>query len=205
MCWCINPKKNAFEVLRRESLCAYLSISLRPWLKMSGPKQCKKQPLTEARSDVLMEEMSLYAEQMQIKPLLQQYLQRLVLAKPLDPIAFLIDEINNEPIRPVLPLPPVDPNPEVALLDLRRPVTKLALLKGVYGQFDESDGKGLVNRAVMLVALQKTPKVLLETFPKHSKALPAAIERMRVTKDGNLTWDEFSTAALECLACPGMR
>merc|ERR1711924_177781 len=85
-----------------------------------------------------------------------------------------------------------------------RPVTKVALLKGIFGEFD-TNKTGLVSRAEMLVALQKSPKILLETFPKHAKALPAAIERMRVTKDGMLTWDEFSTASLECLAAPGSR
>jgi hypothetical protein len=50
--------------------------------------------------DELMEDMRAYAEHQQIKALLGEYLRRVILRKPADPIAFLIEEISNSPFKP---------------------------------------------------------------------------------------------------------
>ena len=50
--------------------------------------------------DELMEDMCAYAEHQQIKALLGEYLRRVILRKPADPIAFLIEEISNSPFMP---------------------------------------------------------------------------------------------------------
>ena len=51
----------------------------------------------DPRSAVLMEEMSIFADQNQVKAILHEYLRRILLEKPADPISFLINEIKTNP------------------------------------------------------------------------------------------------------------
>ncbi len=46
----------------------------------------------------IIDEICKYAEEQQIKTLLQEYLKRVVLAKPNDPIQFLIKSIEENPL-----------------------------------------------------------------------------------------------------------
>jgi hypothetical protein len=51
-------------------------------------------------NDEIIEEICKYAEKYAIKDMLQEYLKRVILAKPADPVAFLIKTIEENPVLP---------------------------------------------------------------------------------------------------------
>ena len=57
----------------------------------------------------IIDDICKYAEEYQIKAILQEYLKRVILAKPNDPVQFLIKTIEENPV----PLP----NAEVAAVE----------------------------------------------------------------------------------------
>eukprot|EP00953_Heterococcus_sp_UTEX-ZZ885_P020740 11605-Heterococcus_DN1.PRE.2 len=57
-------------------------------------------PLTLPSNTVLMEEMAMYAEKLDVDAMFQEYLKRVLLEKPQDPIAFLIAQIKQNPFTP---------------------------------------------------------------------------------------------------------
>jgi hypothetical protein len=153
-----------------------------------------------------MEEMSIFAMKVQAKELLSEYLRRVVLEKPDDPIAFLVNEIKTNPHVP----PPVEDQPDgrseeekAKFLDLRRDETKMDLLREIFDRFD-SRKNGKVPRSKVLVAFKTEKSLLLEKFPKHVVELPRALERMECgNKEGLLAWPAFSNGCMSCLAGPG--
>ena len=152
----------------------------------------------------LMETMSIFATQHQVKALLEEYMRRVVARKPVDPVAFLIDEITENPFVPPPAPAPVDARPVedlMACLDLRPWRTKERLLRGLFRRFERPDGK--VDRGEMLANLQASPTIMLQDFPRHAKDLPRAIERIPTDRDGLLEWDPFLAAAEAALAGPG--
>lgn len=50
--------------------------------------------------DEIIDSICQYSEQRQIKRILQEYLKRLILQKPADPIKFLIESIEKDPFVP---------------------------------------------------------------------------------------------------------
>ena len=51
-------------------------------------------------NEVIIGEICDYAERYQIKALLSEYLKRLILEKPADPVSFLQDQLKNKPFVP---------------------------------------------------------------------------------------------------------
>jgi hypothetical protein len=160
----------------------------------------------DALSKPLMEEMSIYALKMSTKEMMQHYLKRILLEKPADPLAFLIQEIKSSPYE----VPPVpedeDERPEeekAKFLDLRRDETKMDMLRDLFDRYDPKK-TGVVARAQVLVAFQTTA-VLLKSFPKHATSLCTALERMNCgNKEGSLTFECFSAGLMEALQAPGL-
>ncbi len=152
-----------------------------------------------------MEEMSIYAVKVQVKELLAEYLRRVLLEKPTDPVQFLIQQIKE---RPFLPQPPEEASDlrseeeKARYLDLRRDETKMALLKELFDKF--ASEKRCVSRSTLLVAFQADRTLLLERFPKHRHTFPKFLELIDCgNKEGELTWKSFSTGMMACLASPG--
>ena len=61
----------------------------------------------ETENEDIITSICAYAETYQIKELLKEYLKRVVLAKPKDPVQFLIDTIKKDPYDTV-PMAPED-------------------------------------------------------------------------------------------------
>ena len=139
----------------------------------------------------------------QVKELLQEYLKRVLVEKPDDPIDFLIGEIKKKPFTPPPAAEDIDTRSEEQKsksLDLRREETKMDLLKDIFDRFDPK-GTGQIARAKVLVAFKTESSLLLSTFPKHVFELPRALEHMDCgNKEGLLSWQAFSEGCLECLA-----
>ena len=53
--------------------------------------------MKDGKSAVLSEEMSIFADQTHVKEMLHEYLRRVLLSKPDDPISFLMEEIKKDP------------------------------------------------------------------------------------------------------------
>ncbi len=51
------------------------------------------------QSQAIIEEICEYSETHQVKELLQEYMKRLVLNKPQDPVSFLIKSIEDKPFQ----------------------------------------------------------------------------------------------------------
>lgn len=157
-----------------------------------------------AASAELMQHMSIFAEQARVKMLLQEYMRRVVLRKPQDPIAYLINDISKNPFVPPEPQAPVDLrslDERERCVDARPLQRKLDLLRHIFDGF--ADASGRMNRGKFLAALDQNPSLLLEAFPRHARAIPRCLEALPATRDGLVTWDAFSDAALHCLAAPG--
>ena len=157
-------------------------------------------------SGPLMEEMSIYAVKTGVKEMLEEYLRRVLLQKPKDPLEFLIKEIKENPfVAPPEP-EPVDDRPEevkAKFLDIRRDETKMDLLREIFDRFDPKK-TGTVARAQVLVAFQNEKALLLEKFPKHVTELPMALEKMDCgNKHGKMSWEVFSAGLMEALKKPG--
>jgi hypothetical protein len=56
--------------------------------------------MEKSEEDQIVDQICEYAEKSQIKALLQEYLKRLVLEKPEDPLEFLIKSISSDPFVP---------------------------------------------------------------------------------------------------------
>lgn len=50
--------------------------------------------------EVIIDEICAYAEEKQIKEILQEYLKRIILEKPDNPLRFLINTIKKNPVEP---------------------------------------------------------------------------------------------------------
>lgn len=155
-----------------------------------------------------MEEMSIFADKYNVKDMLQEYLRRVLLHKPEDPVAFLISEIKNNPYTPDTVEEEKDDRPEELrskFIDMRDEGDKTDLLREIFVHFDKKN-RGLVNRAELLVGLKAKPQLLLERFPKHIAEISKTIEKMECgSKDGVVSWDQFSAELLACLSEPGGR
>ena len=131
----------------------------------------------------LMHEMSIWATQHRPKLILTEYMRRLVLAQPPDPLEFLKSQHGSNPSCP-------------GLIILRsrtrgrsrsrrsgwtcRLNTKKASLRRVFDRF--ANKEGLVKVAKLLVDCEENPTILLEACPKHARDLPLALEKV-VTVD----------------------
>ena len=77
-----------------------------------------------------MEEMSIYALKAGVKELLEEYLKRVLLEKPKDPLQYLIEEIKNNPfvVSPQEEVVDTRPDEEKKKFhDLRRDETKMGM------------------------------------------------------------------------------
>jgi hypothetical protein len=150
-----------------------------------------------------MEEMSIFALKSQSKELLGEYLKRVLLEKPEDPIDFLIKEIKSKPFSPPQASCDLDGRSEeekMKWLDLRREETKIVLLKEIWEIFDPKQS-GTISRAKLLLELKTDKSILLGRFPKHKIEIPLALELVNCgNKDGNLSWERFAEGLLKCLA-----
>ena len=78
----------------------------------------------------LMEEMSIYALKAGVKELLEEYLKRVLVEKPKDPLQYLIEEIKNNPfvVSPQEEVVDTRPDEEKKKFhDLRRDETKMGM------------------------------------------------------------------------------
>lgn len=57
----------------------------------------------DTENQEIIESICSYAEQYKIKEILQEYLKRLVVEKPADPLNFLIKTIQENPHEPTVP------------------------------------------------------------------------------------------------------
>eukprot|EP00619_Florenciella_sp_RCC1007_P003465 CAMPEP_0205905856 /NCGR_PEP_ID=MMETSP1325-20131115/1596_1 /ASSEMBLY_ACC=CAM_ASM_000708 /TAXON_ID=236786 /ORGANISM="Florenciella sp., Strain RCC1007" /LENGTH=164 /DNA_ID=CAMNT_0053271807 /DNA_START=90 /DNA_END=584 /DNA_ORIENTATION=+ len=164
--------------------------------------------MKDAQSAVLSEEMSIFADQTHVKEMLHEYLRRVLLNKPDDPISFLMDEIKRDPfVIPTLkPMPDDRPEEEKAKhIDARPAEEKMALLKDIFDKFDTGQ-TGSVVRAEMLVGFMEDKSILLSSFPKHTSEIPQALELLDCgKKEGTITFEKFADGMMECLAVPGGR
>lgn len=157
-------------------------------------------------SKPLMEEMSIYAVKMGVKEMMEEYLRRVLLEKPKDPLEFLVKEIKENPFKPAPEPEIVDDRSEeekAKFLDSRPDETKMELLRGIFDRFDPKK-TGKVARAQVLVAFKTDQTLLLEAFPKHVTSLPVALEKMDCgNKDGSISFETFSSGLMEALKVPG--
>jgi len=51
----------------------------------------------EGENEQIIDEICTYAKDYQIKEMLQEYLRRIILAKPKDPVKFLLQTIQDKP------------------------------------------------------------------------------------------------------------
>eukprot|EP00616_Rhizochromulina_sp_CCMP1243_P017074 CAMPEP_0118994156 /NCGR_PEP_ID=MMETSP1173-20130426/56351_1 /TAXON_ID=1034831 /ORGANISM="Rhizochromulina marina cf, Strain CCMP1243" /LENGTH=175 /DNA_ID=CAMNT_0006945423 /DNA_START=36 /DNA_END=563 /DNA_ORIENTATION=+ len=162
----------------------------------------------DQKSAVLMEEMSIFADRFQVKEVLQEYLRRVLLAQPTDPIAFLINEIKTNPHTPAAISRPVDERGEdvkAKYMEHREEGEQVVLLKQLFDVFDPK-GTGYAKRAEILVGMKEKPTLFLETFPMHFQEIYQCVEDMECgSKDGIVSWDQFSAELLTCLKAPGGR
>lgn len=215
----------------------------------------------------LPQHMSIFADKTRIKSLLQEYMRRIVLHRPADPVSFLLSEIS-EVRRPKVPPSfaiftliffglvqhPFSPDTNPVHVDARsdaqkrawldtRPVhVKVELLRKLFNEY--ADKSGNLNRGKFLVryssfvSLSKGPNILHSVvlggtsrqsntpgrgFPAtregHSMViyfnislpLPVderlfifrCVETLPATREGLVTWSDFSQAAVKCLSLPG--
>ena len=118
----------------------------------------------------LMHEMSIWATQHRPKLILTEYMRRLVLAQPPDPLEFLKNEIRTNPVVPgPYNIEEPDNRPiaeQEKRLDVRSLNTKKAALRRVFDRF--ANKEGLVKVAKLLVDCEENPTILLEACPKHA-------------------------------------
>eukprot|EP00640_Fibrocapsa_japonica_P006680 CAMPEP_0113941356 /NCGR_PEP_ID=MMETSP1339-20121228/7289_1 /TAXON_ID=94617 /ORGANISM="Fibrocapsa japonica" /LENGTH=171 /DNA_ID=CAMNT_0000945475 /DNA_START=125 /DNA_END=640 /DNA_ORIENTATION=+ /assembly_acc=CAM_ASM_000762 len=161
-----------------------------------------------SKNEILMEEMALYAEKYSIQALMQEYMQRLVLSKPSDPVKFLIEEISKRPYVPPPSQIPEDKRPanEQRMFRDKRPgPEKEDLLLELFNMF-RRDVNEKVPKAKMLVKLRRDKEILLERFPKHFHELLRTMEMTPAHEQtGMISWDEFYPPLMECLSGPGGR
>ena len=180
-----------------------------PSTRRACPK--KKRTMTAARkpqsqgSRELMHEMSIWATQHRPKLILTEYMRRLVLAQPPDPLEFLKNEIRTNPVVPgPYNIEETDERPiaeQEKRLDVRSLNTKKASLKRVFDRF--ANKEGLVKVAKLLVDCEENPTILLEACPKHARDLPLALEKV-VTEGGLMDWAAFRDCGLQCMSGPGL-
>ena len=189
------------------------STSRRPALTIdpTSPRPKTKRTMTAARkpqsqgSRELMHEMSIWATQHRPKLILTEYMRRLVLAQPPDPLEFLKNEIRTNPVVPgPYNIEETDERPiaeQEKRLDVRSLNTKKASLRRVFDRF--ANKEGLVKVAKLLVDCEENPTILLEACPKHARDLPLALEKV-VTEGGLMDWAAFRDCGLQCMSGPGL-
>jgi hypothetical protein len=153
----------------------------------------------------LMHEMSIWATQHRPKLILTEYMRRLVLAQPPDPLEFLKNEIRTNPVVPgPYNIEEPDNRPiaeQEKRLDVRSLNTKKAALRRVFDRF--ANKEGLVKVAKLLVDCEENPTILLEACPKHARDLPLALEKV-ITENGLMDWNAFRDCGLLCMSQPGL-
>mmetsp|Transcript_34925 Transcript_34925/g.46162 ORF Transcript_34925/g.46162 Transcript_34925/m.46162 type:complete len:172 (+) Transcript_34925:130-645(+) len=160
-----------------------------------------------SKNEILMEEMALYAEKHDVQGMLKEYMGRLVLSKPSDPIAFLIKEIKKDPFSPPEQQLPEDlrpPSEKRKYMDARPPPEQELLLLEIFNFF-RKDSISKVPKAKTLVKLRRDRHFILERFPKHFHELIRTIEMVPADSDGNMAWEDFSEMCISCLSGPGGR
>ena len=182
-----------------------------PIIDPASPRPKTKRTMTAARkpqsqgSRELMHEMSIWATQHRPKLILTEYMRRLVLAQPPDPLEFLKNEIRTNPVVPgPYNIEETDERPiaeQEKRLDVRSLNTKKASLRRVFDRF--ANKEGLVKVAKLLVDCEENPTILLEACPKHARDLPLALEKV-VTEGGLMDWAAFRDCGLQCMSGPGL-
>ena len=170
----------------------------------AGKMTAARKPQSQGSRE-LMHEMSIWATQHRPKLILTEYMRRLVLAQPPDPLEFLKNEIRTNPVVPGpynIEEPDARPVAEQEKrLDVRSLNTKKASLRRVFDRF--ANKEGLVKVAKLLVDCEENPTILLEACPKHARDLPLALEKV-VTEGGLMDWAAFRDCGLQCMSGPGL-
>ncbi|CAN0219787.1 unnamed protein product [Ascophyllum nodosum] len=157
-------------------------------------------------NEVLMEEMVIYAQKIDLQGMMQEYLRRVLLHKPKDPIAFLIDEIKMNPYKASRRPSKKDLRTEEEkekLMDKNTPTDRMVLLEEVFQAVEPEPGTKLVSRAKLIIALRARPQILLERFPRHVDNIFAVIARMNTASDDGMTLQEFRENVRWVLCSPG--
>mmetsp|Transcript_12873 Transcript_12873/g.19292 ORF Transcript_12873/g.19292 Transcript_12873/m.19292 type:complete len:162 (-) Transcript_12873:39-524(-) len=156
-------------------------------------------------SEELMEHMSIFCEQSKVRALLQEYMRRIILERPDDPIGFLIEEIQKNPYQPKPEEIAIDnrtTEEQAKGMDTRSVEEKVTLLRQLFAPYANS---GHVDRGAILVGLKSKPSVLLEYFPRHATDILRCIETIPAQPDGrSVSWEAFLEATLDCLSKPGL-
>mmetsp|Transcript_50124 Transcript_50124/g.73193 ORF Transcript_50124/g.73193 Transcript_50124/m.73193 type:complete len:172 (-) Transcript_50124:539-1054(-) len=158
-------------------------------------------------NDILMEEMALYAEKHDLQGMLKEYMKRLVLENPEDPLVFLREQIARNPYAaPEQKLPDDlrDPTEKRKYMDCRPQPEQESLLLEIFNLF-RKDANETVLKARALVVLRRDRHIILERFPKHFSELIRTIEMVPADENGHMVFDTFGEYCLQCLAGPGGR
>ncbi|CAM9185533.1 unnamed protein product [Discosporangium mesarthrocarpum] len=165
-------------------------------------------PIDIPSNAILMEDMALYAERIDLQGMMQEYLKRVLLNKPEDPIVFLMAQIKKNPYHPPRDTPEEDLRSEdekTKFMDCNSSMERAELMKEVFDSVEKEPGTELVSKARLIVTLNAEPGILLERFPKHVKEVLRCIARMRTREDGKMTLAEFKDNVGRTLRAPGGR
>lgn len=143
-----------------------------------------------ASAEVLMEDMSIFADQTAIKEMLGEYMRRLVLARPDDPVEFLLREIEQNPVLIEKNLSAERPK----IVDARSISTKLAELRELYDILANGE---ILDRGKFFVAIQRNPELLMKAFPKHEASY--VVRSLEMQLPPRISWEIFSSVALKSL------
>ncbi|CAN0102172.1 unnamed protein product [Scytosiphon promiscuus] len=163
-------------------------------------------PVSLPDNVVLMEDMALYAEKIDLQGMMQEYLRRVLLSKPADPIAFLATQIKKNPYHPSGYPSERDcrTEEEKSRHACRKTSTERAvLLQEVFEAVEPEPGTQLVSKAKLIVTLNERPGILLERFPRHVENLLRAVARMKTQSDVGISLAEFRENAGRVLRAPG--
>eukprot|EP00903_Cladosiphon_okamuranus_P014812 g13718.t1 len=163
-------------------------------------------PVSLPDNVVLMEDMALYAERIDLQGMMQEYLRRVLLSKPKDPIAFLATQVKKNPYKaPGYPsVKDRRTDEEKAKHMCRKTSTERArLLQEVFEAVEPEPGTQLVSKARLIVTLNERPGILLERFPRHVDNILRAIARMKTESDVGMSLTEFRENVGRVLRQPG--
>ncbi|CAN0085313.1 unnamed protein product [Ectocarpus sp. 4 AP-2014] len=151
-------------------------------------------PVSLPDNVVLMEDMALYAERIDLQGMMQEFLRRVLLSKPQDPIGFLITQMKKNPYK--APGYPSERDQrtveEKAKHACRKTSTERArLLQEIFQAVEPEPGTQLVSKARLIVMLNERPGILLERFPHHVDNILRAVARMKTESDAGMTLTEF--------------
>ncbi|CAM9888936.1 unnamed protein product [Pylaiella littoralis] len=163
-------------------------------------------PVSLPDNVVLMEDMALYAETIDLQGMMQEYLRRVLLSKPKDPIVFLATQMRKNPYKaPGYPLErDRRTDEEKAKHACRKSSTERArLLQEIFEAVEPEPGTQLVSKARLIVTLNERPGILLERFPRHVDNILQAVARMKTESDVGMTLTEFRENAGRVLRAAG--